>query len=82
MVDLPLARTSVAIIIIFFAQFGIPAYLGVRYLGRLPVVAGDAIERFESYFSGKLVVKLVNNLHDKIMISRAKAGPFKEWMNQ
>lgn len=42
----------------------------------------DAIERFESYFSGKLVVKLVNKLNDKIMISRAKAGPFKEWMNQ
>ncbi|WP_439185483.1 LytR/AlgR family response regulator transcription factor [Carboxylicivirga taeanensis] len=49
---------------------------------RQTIINVDAIERFESYFSGKLVVKLVNNLHDKIMISRAKAGPFKEWMNQ
>lgn len=32
---------------IFFAQFGIPAYLGVRYLGRLPVIDNETIERFE-----------------------------------
>lgn len=48
---------------------------------RQTIINVEAIERFESYFSGKLVVKLVNNLNDKILISRAKAGPFKEWMN-
>ena len=48
---------------------------------RQTIVNVEAIDKFESYFSGKLVVKLVNNLHDKIMISRAKAGAFKDWMN-
>lgn len=33
--------------IVFFAQFGIPAYFGIRYLGRLPVVEGEVAERFE-----------------------------------
>ncbi len=49
---------------------------------RQTIVNIEAIEKFESYFSGKLVVKLVNTLNDKIMISRAKASAFKEWMNQ
>jgi len=48
---------------------------------RQSIVNIEAIEKFESYFSGKLVVKLVNGLNDKILISRAKAGVFKEWMN-
>ncbi|TRX65926.1 LytTR family DNA-binding domain-containing protein [Carboxylicivirga sp. M1479] len=49
---------------------------------RQTIVNVDAIDTFESYFSGKLVVKLTNKLNDKIMISRAKASAFKEWMNQ
>ncbi|WP_430811036.1 MULTISPECIES: LytR/AlgR family response regulator transcription factor [unclassified Carboxylicivirga] len=48
---------------------------------RQSIVNVEAVDKFETYFSGKLVVKLVNNLNDKIMISRAKAGAFKEWMN-
>lgn len=48
---------------------------------RQTIVNVDSIEKFESYFSGKLVVKLVNGLNDKVMISRAKAGAFKEWLN-
>ena len=48
---------------------------------RQTIINVEAIEKFESYFSGKLVVKLVNGLNDKVMISRAKAGAFKEWMN-
>ncbi|MBK3518883.1 LytR/AlgR family response regulator transcription factor [Carboxylicivirga marina] len=48
---------------------------------RQTIVNVEGIDKFESYFSGKLVVKLVNNLNDKIMISRAKAGAFKDWMN-
>lgn len=49
---------------------------------RQTIVNVEAIDRFETYFSGKLVVKLVNDLNDKIIISRAKATLFKEWMNQ
>jgi len=49
---------------------------------RQSIINIEAIEKFESYFSGKLVVKLVNGLNDKVMISRAKAAGFKEWMNQ
>lgn len=49
---------------------------------RQTIVNIDAIDRFETYFNGKLVVKLVNKLNDKIMVSRSKAAPFKEWMNQ
>ncbi len=48
---------------------------------RQTIVNVDAVEKFETYFSGKLIVKLVNNLNDKIMISRAKAGAFKDWLN-
>ena len=49
---------------------------------RQSIINVEAIDRFETYFSGKLVVKLVNNLNDKMIISRAKATFFKEWMNQ
>ncbi|MBI9061614.1 MAG: response regulator transcription factor [Marinilabiliaceae bacterium] len=49
---------------------------------RQSIVNVEAIDRFETYFSGKLVVKLINDLNDKIIISRAKATLFKEWMNQ
>ncbi|SMO46057.1 two component transcriptional regulator, LytTR family [Saccharicrinis carchari] len=49
---------------------------------RQTIVNIEAIDRFETYFNGKLIVKLVNKLNDKIMVSRSKAGPFKEWMNQ
>ena len=49
---------------------------------RQTIINIEAIEKFESYFSGKLVIKLVNGLNNKVMISRAKAVAFKEWMNQ
>ncbi len=49
---------------------------------RQSIVNVEAIDRFETYFSGKLVVKLIHNLNDKIIISRAKATLFKEWLNQ
>lgn len=49
---------------------------------RQVIVNIEAIDHFESYFSGKLVVKLVNKLNDKIMISRGKAVQFKDWVNQ
>jgi len=46
------------------------------------IVNVEAIDHIQTYFSGKLVVKLINKLNDKIMISRAKASQFKDWMNQ
>ncbi|MCU4163547.1 LytR/AlgR family response regulator transcription factor [Carboxylicivirga caseinilyticus] len=49
---------------------------------RQTIVNIEAIDHFEAYFSGKLVVKLVNKLNDKIMISRGKAVQFKDWVNQ
>ncbi|TAJ10213.1 DNA-binding response regulator [Marinilabiliaceae bacterium JC017] len=49
---------------------------------RQTIVNIEAIDRFEVYFSGKLVVKLINNLNDKIIVSRVKASHFKDWMNQ
>ena len=49
---------------------------------RQTIVNVEAIDHIETYFSGKLVVKLINKLNDKIMISRAKASQFKDWMNQ
>ncbi len=49
---------------------------------RQSIVNIEAIDHFEAYFSGKLVVKLVNKLNDKIMISRGKAVQFKDWVNQ
>lgn len=49
---------------------------------RQTIVNVDAVDHFETYFSGKLVLKLINKLNDKIMISRGKAGQFKDWMNQ
>lgn len=33
--------------VVFFLQFGIPAYFGIRYLGRLPVSEGRVNDRFE-----------------------------------
>jgi len=46
------------------------------------IVNVDAVDRFEVYFKHRLVVKLVNGLHNKVLISRAKASSFKDWMNQ
>ena len=33
--------------VIFFAQFEIPAYFGIRYLERLPVIDDEVIDRFD-----------------------------------
>lgn len=48
---------------------------------RQTIVNINAIDRFESYFNGQLSLKLVNNIDDKVLISRVKASQFKAWLN-
>jgi DNA-binding LytR/AlgR family response regulator len=42
----------------------------------------DAIQRIETWFNGKLVVKTKPEATEKIIISREKARSFKEWINR
>jgi DNA-binding LytR/AlgR family response regulator len=42
----------------------------------------EAIQRIETWFNGKLVVKTKPDAHEKIVISREKARIFKEWLNR
>ena len=46
------------------------------------IVNIDAIDRFETYFNGQLLLKLHNGIGDKILISRIKASQFKAWLNK
>lgn len=41
----------------------------------------NAIHNLENYFGGKLIVKLLPELDYKLVVSRAKASTFKEWLN-
>lgn len=49
---------------------------------RQTIINMEAIDRFESYFNGQLAIKLVNNIEDKVLVSRIKASQFKEWLNR
>jgi DNA-binding LytR/AlgR family response regulator len=42
----------------------------------------EAIQRIETWFNGKLVVKTKPEAEEKIVISREKARSFKEWINR
>lgn len=42
----------------------------------------EAIQRIETWFNGKLVVKTKPEAPEKIVISREKARNFKEWINR
>ncbi len=42
----------------------------------------EAIQRIETWFNGKLVVKTKPEAQEKIVISREKARNFKEWINR
>lgn len=42
----------------------------------------EAIQRIETWFNGKLVVKTKPEAKEKIVISREKARSFKEWINR
>lgn len=42
----------------------------------------DSIKSIHSFFSGKLKVKLIQEINNDIIISRAKSTAFKEWMEK
>jgi two-component system LytT family response regulator len=46
------------------------------------LVSRKAIREIEYYFNGRLVVKLHPSPEEKVIISKARAGNFKEWMNR
>ncbi len=48
---------------------------------RQVIVNLNAIASLESYFGGKLMVKLRPELNFKLVVSRAKASSFKEWLD-
>ncbi len=48
---------------------------------RQAIVNLKAIHSLENYFGGKLVVKLLPQLDNKFVISRAKASVFKNWLD-
>ena len=41
----------------------------------------EAIQRFESFFGGKLSVRLIKPFKEKVLISRLRAAEFKSWLN-
>lgn len=44
------------------------------------IVNIEAIDYFENYFKGRLILKLKNNLHEHILVSKNKAAAFKDWL--
>lgn len=42
----------------------------------------DSIKKFENYFGGKLVIRLIPPLNEQVIISRLKAAEFKEWLDK
>lgn len=46
------------------------------------IINCDAIKKFESYFGGKLIIKLTPPLEKQITISRLKASEFKLWLDK
>lgn len=51
-------------------------------VNRQYLINRKAIREIEFYFNGRLVVKLSPSPDEKVLISKAKVGSFKEWMNQ
>ncbi|MGQ8338129.1 LytR/AlgR family response regulator transcription factor [Sunxiuqinia sp. A32] len=49
---------------------------------RSTILNSESIRKFENYFGGKLVVKLVHPLDEPVTISRLKATEFKEWLGK
>lgn len=49
-------------------------------VNRRYLVNRKAIREIEYYFNGRLFVRLVPEPEEKVLISKAKAGNFKEWM--
>lgn len=49
---------------------------------RSQIINIESIQKFESYFGGKLSVRLVNPFKDSVLISRLKATEFKNWLDK
>jgi DNA-binding LytR/AlgR family response regulator len=48
---------------------------------RSQIINIESIQKFESFFGGKLSVRLVHPFKESIIISRLKATEFKNWLN-
>lgn len=48
---------------------------------RQTIVSVQSIQKIESYFLGKVIVKVSPPFKDKIIVSREKIGAFKLWLN-
>lgn len=49
---------------------------------RSQIIHIDSIKKFESYFGGKLMVRLIGPFNEPITISRLKATEFKSWIDR
>ncbi len=49
---------------------------------RSHIINSDSIRKFENYFGGKLIVRMVAPFQDPVTISRLKAPAFKEWLDR
>lgn len=50
-------------------------------LRRSHIVHVDAIQKFDNYFGGKLMVKLISPFSEEIVVSRLRAAEFKTWID-
>lgn len=50
-------------------------------INRQFIVQKDALESIKVYFNGKLIVVLNPNCDERVIVSKAKATPFKNWVN-
>lgn len=48
---------------------------------RSVILNSEAVQKFESYFGGKLIVKMVEPFSEPVTISRLKATSFKNWLD-
>ena len=50
-------------------------------LNRQFIVQRDAISGIKQYFNGKLIVNVIPTYEERVIVSKAKAAEFKNWMN-
>ncbi len=46
------------------------------------IINSESVHKFENYFGGKLIVKLVHPFTEPVTISRLKATEFKNWLDR
>ena len=49
---------------------------------RQQIVSKDAVKELSTWFGGKLSVSLTVSFNDKIIVSKARAGAFKQWLSE